>query len=434
VAHLFPYPENRPDPFFLGYEAENTFRRTYQNICSHVANGKAPYEGILKLAVDQMSVPELFAKVLALVRYGKSMVFTHSAWSGRTMQELNSQIRDNRYDQPSGNSFGHGFLFFRTGGSSGGVKFAAHTLGSLVTAASNLQVTLDNKAIFSSLTLPPYHVSGFMPLVRSWLSGGMVGDFGESFAGDRISLRVTSVVPTTLYRYLHDEQALGYLRQFDLVFAGGASFHDQLLKEAFQAGISLAPCYGTTETAGMVALQLPAEFAKTVRPELLPLENNSYRVSSEGEIIVSSEQLFGGYLDTDQEIGKVTDWHTGDMGMVTEAGRLRILGRIGDFIHSGGETISLPKVEQAALEIPGVTDAVAVGAPDSEWGERSILFVQTLSSLRTVDVKDQLLLKLDRHEIPAKIQFLNKIPRTEAGKVDKIALKSLERNTNPNRE
>lgn len=228
-------------------------------------------------------------------------------------------------------------------------------------------------------------------------------------------LRLASVVPTTLYRGLRNSTSLSVLGQMDCVFAGGAAFSDELLQEARQEKIRLSLVYGMTETAGMIAMQEPDAFLRGEPPAVLPLRGNSVRIGEGGEIQIQSAQLFTGYWG--QETRENGFWPTGDSGQFDEVGRLTIHGRMGRFFSSGGETVSLEKVETAARSLAGVTGAAAVAEADDEWGGRLVLFVE-LSESEGRDVRKELKKILDPPEVPSDIRPVSIIPKTSAGKVD----------------
>ena len=73
---------------------------------------------------------------------------------------------------------------------------------------------------------------------------------------------ITSLVPTQLYRLLSTEKGIKWLKLFELIWVGGASISDKLIKISRKEKINLAPCYGSTETAAMVTSLKPDEFLK----------------------------------------------------------------------------------------------------------------------------------------------------------------------------
>ena len=89
----------------------------------------------------------------------------------------------------------------------------------------------------------------------------------------------------------------------------------------------------------------------------------------DGEILVSGPNFAPNTLDADGWL------RTGDLGGSTQSGRLRIIGRRGDTIVSGGENVAPAEVEAVLLEHPAVADAGVFSRPDPEWGERVVATV-----------------------------------------------------------
>ena len=84
---------------------------------------------------------------------------------------------------------------------------------------------------------------------------------------------ITSLVPTQLYRLLSTEKGIKWLKLFELIWVGGASISDKLIKISRKEKINLAPCYGSTETAAMVTSLKPDEFLKGNNSSGQPLKD-----------------------------------------------------------------------------------------------------------------------------------------------------------------
>ena len=309
-------------------------------------------------------------------------------------------------------------VLVRTGGSSGVPRFARQTVPALRAAAGHLATALGGGPLSAALLLPLWHVGGLLPVVRARESGGRLCRPGDpASAGELPGHRLLSIVPTHLQRALAGESPAELVARATLLFAGGAAFPAAPLAEARARGWPLAPVYGQTETAGMIALQRPESFREEGVPRLEALPGNRITLGEDGEIRVLSDQLFAGYLGAPAPGGE--GWGTGDRGRWDERGRLEILGRLGRFLQSGGETVSLEHVEQTAATLPGVGEAVAVARPDPAWGERVWLAIGVGESGTTAAaVAAQLRSRLDPAERPARIAVHPELPRTAAGKVD----------------
>jgi O-succinylbenzoic acid--CoA ligase len=276
---------------------------------------------------------------------------------------------------------------FPTGGSSGTIRFALHSPQTLTMAVQGLKQFLGpllprNGQINSFCLLPLYHVGGFMQWWRSALTGGNFSplDYGsvKESPPPLPPDYVTSLVPTQL-EYLLDRHGT-WLKNFRLIFLGGAPAWPALLTKAKTAELNLAPTYGMTETAAQIATLTPAEFlvGQTGVGKLLPHVHLTFTNSKDeivapgtvGMINIQSSALFKGYVPqgTDQTDQKEGIFTTGDLGYCHN-GYLHITGRQGRRLISGGENIDPEEIEAFLLDQNLVQDVVIVGVGDRHWGE-----------------------------------------------------------------
>jgi acyl-CoA synthetase (AMP-forming)/AMP-acid ligase II len=117
---------------------------------------------------------------------------------------------------------------------------------------------------------------------------------------------------------------------------------------------------------------------------------------------------------------------TGDVGRVDADGFLTITDRKKDIIIRGGENIASKEVEDVLLTHPAVADVAAVGAPDERYGERVCAFVvlRPGGALTLADVQQHFAAAgLARQKTPERLEVVDVLPRTAAGKIQKFALR-----------
>jgi bile acid-coenzyme A ligase len=115
----------------------------------------------------------------------------------------------------------------------------------------------------------------------------------------------------------------------------------------------------------------------------------------------------------------------GDLGWLDEDGWLFMADRRVDMIVSGGANVFPAEVEAALSEHPGLDDVVVIGLPDEEWGTRVHAIAQAASSTPTVteqEVIDFAKARLSPYKVPKSVEFVDRIPRSEATKVNRSAL------------
>ncbi|QIX27191.1 long-chain fatty acid--CoA ligase [Nocardioides sp. JQ2195] len=123
---------------------------------------------------------------------------------------------------------------------------------------------------------------------------------------------------------------------------------------------------------------------------------------------------------------------TGDIASRDLSGRIRLHDRSKDLIKSGGEWIASAEVENLLCTHPAVTGAAVVARPDPRWGERPVAYVTTESSSERPteeQIVAHLLPLMPKWWLPDRIKFVEDLPRTAVGKVDKRSLRDLEAQT-----
>ena len=148
-----------------------------------------------------------------------------------------------------------------------------------------------------------------------------------------------------------------------------------------------------------------------------------------GELQVRSPWTANSYYKVEPTTEHFTTdkWlRTGDMATIDADGYMQIVDRAKALIRSGGESISSVALETALLKHPSVHEAVVVGIPDEEWGERPfaviVLAEQTDENISAI-LRQQLASEFPKFWIPDKFIFVDEIPKTSVGKSDKQTLR-----------
>jgi fatty-acyl-CoA synthase len=119
-------------------------------------------------------------------------------------------------------------------------------------------------------------------------------------------------------------------------------------------------------------------------------------------------------------------FETGDVATIDPDGYVAITDRTKDVIKSGGEWISSIEVENAATGHPGVAEAAVIGRYHPQWSERPLLIVVRNAQGADVtaeDLKAFLVGKVAKWWIPDDVQFIDEMPHTATGKIQKMALR-----------
>jgi acyl-CoA synthetase (AMP-forming)/AMP-acid ligase II len=146
-----------------------------------------------------------------------------------------------------------------------------------------------------------------------------------------------------------------------------------------------------------------------------------------GELVVGGEHVMAGYWGMEEATGKALRdgrlW-TGDMAWRDDGGYVTIVDRKNDMIISGGYNVYPREVEDMLKTDPAVAEAVVLGMPDADWGE-AVTAAVVLRPGAAPD-RDRLFAvcraNLAQFKRPKRIEFVESIPQTSAGKTNRKAL------------
>jgi o-succinylbenzoate---CoA ligase len=306
-----------------------------------------------------------------------------------------------------------GQIMIPTGGTSGQLKLAMHSVTTLSAAVQGFQEFYGVTEINSHCLLPLHHVSGLMQLWRSMLTNGQFTTSSESPTPKSF----ISLVPTQLQRWLPDRA--DWLRSFQTVIIGGAPAAVSLLAQARTAKIPLSPSYGATETAAMVAALPPADFLAGASGCGQSLPHAQIQIQSTGRIEVASRSLMLGYYPEPRTPEKY--WLTDDLGEFDQQGNLHILGRASQKIISGGEKIFPDQVAAAILATGLVQDICVFGIPDLDWGEKVVACY--VGNVDLPILQSAVADRLSPFKRPKTWLAVAEIPRNAQGKIDQQQLR-----------
>ncbi|HEX5405861.1 MAG TPA: acyl-CoA synthetase [Pseudonocardiaceae bacterium] len=297
--------------------------------------------------------------------------------------------------------------------------------------------------------LPLFHVHGLIlgvlgPLRR----GGTVRHIGR-FAADAVATELASgailfAVPTMYHRLAEEVSASPELAasigQAKLLVSGSAGLPVGVHQRIEAAtGQRVVERYGLTETLMNTAVR--ADGARPSGTVGRPVDGVSVRLVDEagveltgwgedvvGEVEVRGPNVFLGYLnrpEATEEAFRDGWFRTGDVGMRTEDGHLRIVGRRAtDLIKSGGYKIGAGEIENVIAEHPEVIEVAVTGEPDADLGERIVAWVVAAGSPGPdpAELTDLVAKQLAPHKRPRVVRFVDALPRNEMGKVMKRKL------------
>ncbi len=332
------------------------------------------------------------------------------------------------------------FILF-TSGTTGQPKGACLSLRSFIAGAEASAERLG--ASYSDrwlCTLPLFHVGGLAMLWRAAHSGGALILHGR-FEANAVRVALVeeqvshlSLVDTTLKRLLETPGPRRFPPSLRAVLVGGGPVSSRRLEEGRARGLPLLQTYGLTETASQACTQEPGALGDETGT---PLVGGAVRIMDEdgqalpphvlGRIELRTPTLFQGYLDDPAatvEAFTPDGWlRTGDLGGLDERGRLCALSRRTDLIVRGGENIYPAELERVLLAYPGVVEVAVLPVADDSWGQVPAAFVVLKGSTPPAEAIHAFCAeRLARFKLPARVCFLDALPRNALGKVDRRML------------
>jgi acyl-CoA synthetase (AMP-forming)/AMP-acid ligase II len=224
------------------------------------------------------------------------------------------------------------------------------------------------------------------------------------------------------------------------VMCGGAPPPPSMVARFVETtGWEFTQVYGLTELGPLLSVnRLRPEqdgLPPVERAELLagrtgvPVLGADVRIAEDGEVLARGHGLCDGYWQQPETTAAaLTDgWlHTGDVGRLDSDGSLTITDRKKDIIITGGENVSATEVENRLLTHPGVADAAVIAVPDPRWGETvKAIVILTGEVVTKADLIAHCRAGLAHFKCPTSVEFVETLPRTATGKLQKFLLREL---------
>jgi acyl-CoA synthetase len=342
------------------------------------------------------------------------------------------------------------FVLYTSGttGVAKGVLHTHETIARMLIGCTDFWGIKSDDAIL--MPSPVTHVTGYVwGLEAPFCSGTTVllmerWDAAEAVGLiDQQKLTMTVSATTFLQELLDAAEGLATRLPSLKVFAcGGASVPPALIRRAnsyFQRGRAFR-VYGATEVPligrGCMDKEDPTPAADSdgmiVDFDVRFVDERGQAVpeGAEGEILARGPAQCVGYVDgeaTRASFDAEGFFHTGDLGFRTPRGAIVITGRKKDLIIRGGENISAKEIEDILINHPGIREIAVVSMPHPRLGEAVCAFAIPGSSRPTLPDLVAYLEKagIARQKFPERLELVDEMPRTAAGKIKKDVLRGV---------
>jgi fatty-acyl-CoA synthase len=227
------------------------------------------------------------------------------------------------------------------------------------------------------------------------------------------------------------------LSSIKLAGSGGASCPKAIVEKFAERNIKLFTGYGLTE-AGPNTFWLPPEKRLEkigsvgyplihIDVKIINSKGDECGTDEVGELLVRGPHVCAGYWGKPKETAKaiIDGWmHTGDLARRDEDGCYYIVGRSKDMFKSGGENVYPAEIENVLHSQPSIAEAAVIGVPNEKWGEVGCAFIVLKPGMLLTT--DELIafcqIRLAKFKIPKSFKFVDSLPKTAAGKIDKVQL------------
>jgi HIP---CoA ligase len=235
--------------------------------------------------------------------------------------------------------------------------------------------------------------------------------------------------PPTLYHSLLSAQGHHDLSSLRAAVTGAADIPVELIRRVrtelpFQ---SIMTGYGLTEAGTVTASRRGDSFEAIATTAGTPCDGIEVSIADDGEVLVRGYSVMQGYLDDPAATAKAIEsdgWlHTGDLGTLDQAGRLRIVGRKKDMFIVGGFNAYPAEIESFLLEHPAIAQVAVIGVADERLGQVGKAFVVAEGSLSAQDLIAWSRARMAGFKVPRYIEFVDELPLGATGKVIKDRLR-----------
>ncbi|MCL5973948.1 MAG: class I adenylate-forming enzyme family protein [Ferrimicrobium sp.] len=353
-------------------------------------------------------------------------------------------------------------LILYTSGTTGRPKGAVITHASIIASAQAQAEHLgfDPRDVLIG-HLPLNHVGGITCTIMAALISGASVVLVRSFRADAViktmarhSVTILAAVPT-MYAllFLSPEMDKGELASVRMCVVGGSSVTLELYRQiaARFPNTSIINLYGLSETSGACILSSLDDTFETVtstlgrtigdfQARIVDAQGALLDEGEVGELQIKGRCVADGYWDlvneTDETF-KEDGWlATGDIAKVLPTGHLALFGRKKEMYIQGGYNVYPAEVESEIANYPGVLLVAGIGVEDPILGEVGKYFIEREEGamISGSDLKGYLNQRIADYKIPKYIEFVDALPLTASGKVDKAFLKERESQRRLNRD
>ncbi|MFC1869474.1 long-chain-fatty-acid--CoA ligase [Thermodesulfobacteriota bacterium] len=299
-----------------------------------------------------------------------------------------------------------------------------------------------------------YHLAGVNQMMLFFFCGGLsitLRQFDVVAVLETIKAEkpnVLHMVPSMQNMVVNHPDVGKYdLSSTELMIYGASPILRSQLEELIEIfGCDFIQCAGLTEAGGVLVMLRPEDHVvkgpehiirrlssagrevKLTEVKIVDEEGNEVPPDTRGELIGKGDNVMKGYWKLPEATAEtiVDGWiHTGDICLRDEGGYVYYVDRVKDMVCRGGENVYPREIEEVIGTNPSVREVAVIGVPDERLQEEVMAVVVLKRGMKTTAEEIVKLCKknLAAYKRPRYVEFLDKLPKSEAGKVLKREIK-----------
>jgi long-chain acyl-CoA synthetase len=291
--------------------------------------------------------------------------------------------------------------------------------------------------------LPLFHIMGVNFGLAALMAGGknvIIERFNPQHALNLIQEQKVTLLGSfpPILTTLLDVIETGNFDLSSLEIVAGLEMPDTVKKWEAKTGSTFWTMYGQTETSGLISFSeyfrqpgSAGEISLLAFVQIVDSLDTFLPLNTMGEIVLKGPLVFQGYWNA-PNLNEHTfreGWHhTGDLGMIDSDGFLFFKGRKAEreLIKPGGENVFPAEVEKAILQHEAVENVCVFGVPDPKFGEgiKAVIALHPGKKLTKEDLIAFTGSLIAGYKKPRYIEFIDQLPRTKDGSIDRIKIKT----------
>jgi fatty-acyl-CoA synthase len=284
-------------------------------------------------------------------------------------------------------------------------------------------------------TAPALFAGGTAVIMRSFDPGATLDAFSDRELGITHFLGVPAIFNALRD---HPKNPGADLSGLQMVLAGAEAVPEALVRWWGERGVVIQEGYGMTENVASCCVLGRDDVTRKAGSCGKPLRHIELKIAREdgsaaapgesGEIWCRGPVVTPGYWKRDDANAEafVDGWfRTGDIGSIDADGFFYVEDRLKDMYISGGENVYPAEIENVLYELDAIREVAVIGVPDERWGETgcAVVALQDQADLTVEDILAHCRPKLARFKQPARVVFVDALPRNATGKVLKFELR-----------